>query len=91
MKFGAVDIGLAEGAVLAHSVSLGAKRRLRKGRVLDASDIAALAGAGIDEVPVARLEPGDVIEDDAARALADALVPDPVAQNLRTSNAFRRT
>ena len=88
MKFGTVDIGLAEGAVLAHSVALGARRRLRKGRVLDASDIAALAGAGIEEVTVARLEPGDVIENDAARALAEALVPDPTSQHLGLTEAF---
>lgn len=88
MKFGPVEIGHAEGAVLAHSVSLGARRRLRKGRVLDASDIAALAEAGVEEVTVARLEAGDVFENEAARALAEALVPDPEGQHLHVTEAF---
>ncbi|WP_299869378.1 molybdopterin-binding protein [uncultured Roseobacter sp.] len=88
MKFGPVEIGHAEGAVLAHSVSLGARRRLRKGRVLDASDIAALADAGVEEVTVARLEAGDVFENEAARALAEALVPDPGGQHLHLTEAF---
>lgn len=88
MKFGAVEIALAEGAVLAHSVSLGARRRLRKGRVLDADDIAALADAGVEDVTVARLEAGDVFENDAARALAETLVPDPAGQHLHLTEAF---
>lgn len=88
MKFGSVEIDHAEGAVLAHSVSLGARRRLRKGRVLDASDIAALADAGVKEVTVARLEAGDVFENEAARALAEALVPDPGGQHLHLTEAF---
>ncbi|MDW3183964.1 molybdopterin-binding protein [Roseobacter sp.] len=88
MKFGSVEIDHAEGAVLAHSVSLGARRRLRKGRVLDASDIAALADAGVEEVTVARLEAGDVFENEAARALAEALVPDPGGQHLHLTEAF---
>ncbi|WP_298911841.1 molybdopterin-binding protein [uncultured Roseobacter sp.] len=88
MKFGAVDIGLAEGAVLAHSVSLGGRRRLRKGRILGASDIATLAGAGVDTVTVARLAADDVFENDAAAALAAAIVPRPDAQNIRVTEAF---
>lgn len=88
MKFGPVKIGLAEGSVLAHSVSLGARRRLRKGRVLDADDITALADAGVEDVTVARLEPDDVFENDAARALAKALVPDPAGQHLHLTEAF---
>ncbi|WP_298971557.1 molybdopterin-binding protein [uncultured Roseobacter sp.] len=88
MKFGPVETALAEGAVLAHSVALGAAGRLRKGRVLAADDIAALTGAGIDQVTVARLEAGDVIENDAALALAQALVPDPAGQHLCLTEAF---
>lgn len=88
MKFGPVKVEQAQGTVLAHSVALGARRRLRKGRVLDANDIAALTGAGIEAVTVARLEDGDVFENDAARDLADALVPDPSDQHLRVTEAF---
>ena len=82
MTFGEVPLAEAEGAILAHSQPLS-KGRLRKGRVLDADDIATLRAEGIASVVVARLGPGDVQEDDAARALARALVPDEAAAHLR--------
>jgi molybdenum cofactor cytidylyltransferase len=44
-----------------------------KGRVLSAEDLAHLRTAGLAEVMVARLEPGDVPEDEAAAAAAQAL------------------
>ncbi|WP_323785349.1 molybdopterin-binding protein [Thalassovita sp.] len=87
MKFGPVPIAQAEGAILAHSISLDGKR-MRKGVVLSAADIAALRGAGVGDVTVARLEPGDIHEDAAAAALARALVPDPDAAGLRLSKPF---
>jgi molybdenum cofactor cytidylyltransferase len=72
MKFGPVPLAAAQGALLAHSVALG-RRRLAKGHRLSADDVAALAAAGIGDVVVARLEPGDVGEDEAAAQLAAAL------------------
>lgn len=72
MKFGPVPVSLAQGAVLAHSVAL-TNRRLRKGRVLSAEDIEALAAAGHQAVTVAALDTGDVGEDAAAAALAAAV------------------
>ena len=72
MIFAAVPPAEAEDALLAHSVRLG-KLVFKKGRRLSASDVAALGDAGIAEVTVARLEPGDVGEDEAARRLAEAL------------------
>ena len=75
MRFGPVPVPDALGAVLAHSVPLG-RGRLRKGKVLDAADLAALAAQGLRDVTVARLDPGDMAEDDAAFAIARAL---PVA------------
>ncbi|RYH02802.1 molybdopterin biosynthesis protein [Salipiger sp. IMCC34102] len=78
MKFGAVPVAAAEGAVLAHSLQAGGGR-LRKGRVLDAADVAALARGGHAEVTVARLDPGDLDEDSAATRIARALVPDDTA------------
>jgi molybdenum cofactor cytidylyltransferase len=78
MKFGPVPVAAAEGALLAHSVMVGA-RRLRKGTVLDRAALALLAGAGVNQVVVARLEPGDVAENEAARRLAEALA----GRNLR--------
>lgn len=88
MKFGIVDIESAIGTVLAHSVALGEAGRLRKGRVLEPDDIAALRAAAVAEVTVARLENGDVHEDTAAQALAEAFVPDSAGQGLHLTQAF---
>lgn len=82
MRFGTVPVSEAEGAVLAHSLMLG-RKKLPKGRVLSASDLAAIAGAGIATIAVARLDPGDVGEDAAAERLAKAMVPDPAAAHLK--------
>jgi molybdenum cofactor cytidylyltransferase len=73
MRFGPVPLDQALGGVLAHSVEL-TDGRLRKGHVLGAPDLAALAAAGRTEITVAQMEPGDVAEDDAALDLARALV-----------------
>ena len=72
MRFGPVPLDQAEGAILAHSVPLP-EGRLRKGLVLGADHLAALAAAGLDQVIAARLDPEDVAEDAAALALAQAL------------------
>jgi molybdenum cofactor cytidylyltransferase len=72
MKFGEVPVDAALGCVLAHSMRLrdGA---LRKGQVLDAAALGRLQVAGIATVTVARLESGDVGEDEAAARVARAL------------------
>lgn len=72
MDFGEIPLEQAEGAVLAHSVAL-AKGRLRKGQRLGPGEIAQLREAGHAEITAARLAPGDVDEDTAARRLAEAL------------------
>ncbi len=87
MEFGTVPLAVAEGAILAHSLGV-AGARLRKGRRLVAADIAALAAAGIAEVTVARLGPGDTGEDAAAAAIAAALVPDAAAAGLALTEPF---
>ncbi len=87
MKFGPVPLAEAGGAILAHSVKAG-DRKLRKGMTLAAEHIAALEQAGLAEVTVARLEPGDCHEDEAATMLAAALAPDPARANLRVTKAF---
>lgn len=87
MRFGPVPLHEAEGAVLAHSVPVS-QGRLRKGRVLDRADIAALRETGLTRVTVARLDPGDVEENEAARRLAAALVPDPETAGLEVQEAF---
>ena len=86
MKFGSVPVDRAEGGILAHSLRSGGLR-LKKGRVLDADDVAALTASGVGRVTVARLEPGDMGENEAATAIAEALVPAPEAAGLTVSRA----
>ena len=73
MIFGPTPLAQAHGAILAHTHRLPATV-LKKGTVLGAPAIAALATAGLDPVIAARLEPGDVPEDEAAARLAQALL-----------------
>ncbi|WP_037307125.1 molybdopterin-binding protein [Ruegeria halocynthiae] len=87
MKFGPVPLGEAVGAILAHSVQAD-KVKLRKGMVLTPEHQSQLAKAGYKSVTVARLDPGDCHEDEAARMLADALTPDPVTAKLRVTAPF---
>jgi len=71
MWFGEVPVREAEGAILVHSLRFG-KTALRKGRILSAADIDAIAAADVDEITVVRLEPGDLREDPAATRIATA-------------------
>ena len=71
MIFTAVPLSEAKGAILAHSVSAGG-RVVKKGTRLDDGHLSALTDAGLTEVTVARLDAGDVAEDEAAEALAVA-------------------
>lgn len=71
MRFGPVGLDEAEGALLAHALSVGTLR-LKKGHVLSQSDLTLLDQAGMKTVVAARLEPGDASEDEAAEALAGA-------------------
>jgi len=77
MQFGPCIVDKALGAILVHSVRAG-EARLRKGRVLSGDDIARLKSAGIREVTVARLEAGDIGEDEAAGRIAGACAGDGV-------------
>ena len=71
MRFGRFPLDDAEGAILAHGARLPGGA-LKKGRVLTADDVSTLRSAGLEAVTAARLEPGDVGEDEAALALARA-------------------
>ncbi len=77
MRFGPTRIDEAEGTILAHSLKLPGLA-FRKGRTISAADVAALRNAGIGEIVAARLESGDVPEDEAAQALARALAGERV-------------
>jgi molybdenum cofactor cytidylyltransferase len=80
MNFGPTPLDEARGAILAHTVRLTGKV-LKKGTVLDEAAIAALREAGRRDVVTARLEAGDVPEDEAADRVADALMAPLVARS----------
>src|SRR5207302_3025384 len=83
MKFGEVPVAEAEGAILAHSLRLGATA-LKKGRVLARADLDAIAAAGLQQIVVARREPGELREDAAAARIAAAAA----GPNITVANAF---
>ncbi len=83
MIFGETSLDQAEGAILAHSLRL-AGASFKKGRILSAADVATLRAAGKVSVIAARLEPGDLHEDAAATAVAEALA----GEGLSVSAAF---
>ncbi|HVB16145.1 MAG TPA: molybdopterin-binding/glycosyltransferase family 2 protein [Stellaceae bacterium] len=83
MRFGEIPVGEAEGAILAHSLRLGSAV-LKKGRVLSPADIALIAEAGPGHVVAARLDPGDLREDEAAARIAAAIAGPHIA----AANAF---
>jgi molybdenum cofactor cytidylyltransferase len=72
MKFGEIPTAEAQGAVLAHAVR-ATGIAFKKGRVLSADDVAALAAAGVAAVTGARLDAGDIAEDVAATRIARAV------------------
>jgi molybdenum cofactor cytidylyltransferase len=83
MIFGALPLEQCRGAILAHAVRVG-DQLFKKGRFLSQDDLKALAEAGLDKVVVARLEVGDVGEDEAAAALATAVA----GHNVRVDPPF---
>ena len=93
MKFGEVPVADAEGAILAHSLKLGTTA-LKKARVLSRADLDFIAAAGLARIVVARLEPGDVGENEAARRVAAAAAGDevePAAPFTGRANLFAKT
>ncbi len=77
MKFGAVAPKDALGATAVHSIRQGTLV-LKKGTLIGAAEVAALDAAGIKDLVVARLEPGDVGEDVAAAEIAKAVAGEGV-------------
>ena len=83
MKFGPVPVGEAEGGIAVHSIRKPGLV-LKKGTVIGPAEIAALRSAGVGEIVVARLEPGDVSEDQAAAEIAAAVA----GEGVRLDRAF---
>lgn len=83
MRFGPVAVEASEGGVVAHAI-----RRdglvLKKGEIVRAEHVALLQGAGVTEIVVARLDPGDVGEDKAALRLAERVA----GQGVRVDRPF---
>ena len=80
MKFGKIAVNDAEGSLLAHSLQNG-RLSFRKGRSLSRTDIEALKAAGIETVVAARLEAGDISEDEAANRIGRLLAGANVTAN----------
>lgn len=72
MKFGAFAIDEAAGVVLAHTTRADGLV-LKKGHVITSDDVATLRAVGVTDVIGARLEAGDVPEDEAAVGIARQL------------------
>jgi molybdenum cofactor cytidylyltransferase len=83
MKFGPVPPRDAEGATAVHTIRQGSLV-LKKGTLIGPAEVAALEAAGIKDVVVARLEPGDVSEDKAAAEIARAVA----GQGVHVERAF---
>jgi molybdenum cofactor cytidylyltransferase len=83
MKFGAVSPDEAEGGIVVHSIRSD-NLVLKKGTLVGQKEIAALKAANIAAVTVARLEPGDVSEDEAAGDIAAVAA----GENVRVDEAF---
>lgn len=83
MKFGPVAPADAQGATAVHSIRQG-ELVLKKGTLIGPAEVAALQSAGVKEIVVARLEPGDVSEDQAAADIAAAVK----GEGLRADRAF---
>jgi molybdenum cofactor cytidylyltransferase len=81
MKFGPVPPREAEGATAVHTIRQGTLV-LKKGTLIGPAEVAALEAAGIEDVVVARLEPGDVSEDRAAAEIAVSILAE-ITQSLR--------
>jgi len=78
MKFGPLDLTLATGTILAHSLRVGGKH-FAKGQVLDGQALTFLADNGVVQVVVAQPAPGDLDENTAAAELAAGMASAYVA------------
>ena len=83
MKFGPVPVADALGATAVHSIRQG-EFVLKKGTLIGPAQVATLTAAGIKEITVARLDSGDVSEDQAAAEIAAAIK----GEGARTDRAF---
>jgi molybdenum cofactor cytidylyltransferase len=77
MKFGPASPMEAIGGVTVHTLRQGSLV-LKKGTTIGSAEVEALTRAGVKEIVVVRLEPGDVSEDVAAASIAQAVAGDGI-------------
>ena len=77
MKFGPASPADAIGGVTVHTLRQGSLV-LKKGTTIGQAEVTALTRAGVKEIVVVRLEEGDVSEDVAAAAVAQAVAGDGI-------------
>jgi molybdenum cofactor cytidylyltransferase len=77
MKFGPASPADALGGVTVHTLRQGSLV-LKKGTTIGQAEVAALTRAGVKEIVVVRLDEGDVSEDVAAAAVAQAVAGDGI-------------
>ena len=77
MKFGPVPVEECLGGIIAHAVRRDGLM-LKKGTLVGPREHRQLIEAGVGSVMIARLEPGDIGEDEAASQLARALAGDHI-------------
>jgi molybdenum cofactor cytidylyltransferase len=74
MKFGPFPVAHAAGKILGHNIYTSEGwRAFKKGAILKAEDIVRLENLGRDTVYAAEIEPGDILEDEAALQVARAV------------------
>ncbi|HIB22310.1 MAG TPA: 4-diphosphocytidyl-2C-methyl-D-erythritol kinase [Rhodospirillales bacterium] len=83
MKFGKIPLDQAAGTILAHSTRLTG-RIFKKGHILAPEDIVVLQDSGITGVIAARLESEDILEDEAASRISNAIA----GLNIKIGKAF---
>ncbi|HIO38382.1 MAG TPA: 4-diphosphocytidyl-2C-methyl-D-erythritol kinase, partial [Rhodospirillales bacterium] len=83
MKFGKIPLDQAAGTILAHSTRLTG-RIFKKGHILAPEDIVVLQDSGITGVIAARLESEDILEDEAASRISNAIA----GLNIQIGNTF---
>jgi molybdenum cofactor cytidylyltransferase len=77
VKFGLIPVEEAVGALAAHSVRAG-EVVVKKGSLVSAEMVERLRQAGVESIIAARLDPGDIGEDEAAWRLAHVLAGENV-------------
>ncbi|SFI91539.1 hypothetical protein [Celeribacter neptunius] len=87
MIFETRPLHAAKGTVLARDITLKTGVRFSAGRPIGPSEIAALTMAGLRELDVVALDLHDVVANEAAKRIAEVLVPHASDANLRISGA----